>query len=80
MLDNASEVSKPNQMDTHPYNAGREEMREQAIAFIYNRYIYYRTFFGKESQTALELKSIILDLREDQAKEQEKTTYTSIEE
>jgi len=50
------------------------------LAFIYERYCYYRTFFGKESQTALELKRIILDIREDQAKEEEKNNYTSIDE
>jgi hypothetical protein len=58
-------------MGTHPYQAGRDECREQLLAFIYDRYIYNRTFFGKESQVALELKRIILDIREDQAKEME---------
>jgi len=80
MLDTDTEASKPNQMDTHPYKAGKDDMREQLLAFIYERYCYYRTFFGKESQTALELKRIILDIREDQAKEEEKNNYTSIDE
>ena len=52
-------------------------MREQLIAFIYERYCYNRTFFGKESHVALELKRIILDIREDQALELEKQTSTS---
>jgi len=80
MLDKAVKVSKPNQMETHPYTTGRDEMREQIIAFVYERYCYYRTFFGRESATALELKQIILELREDQAKEQEKLTSTATDE
>ena len=59
-------------METHPYNTGRDEMREQVLAFIYDRYCYNRTFFGKDSHVALELKRLILDIREDQAHEQEK--------
>jgi len=58
--------------NTHPYNAGRDECREQLLALIYDRYIYNRTFHGKESQVALELKRLILDIREDQYAEQEK--------
>jgi len=50
------------------------------LAFIYERYCYYRTFFGKESQTALELKRIILDIREDQAKEIENIKSTATDE
>ena len=68
-----TEASKPNlDMETHPYTQGKDEMREQLIAFIYDRYCYNRTFFGKDSQVALELKRLILDIREDQAHEQEK--------
>jgi hypothetical protein len=63
--------AKPD-METHPYNTGRDEMREQVLAFIYDRYCYNRTFFGKDSHVALELKRLILDIREDQAHEQEK--------
>lgn len=59
-------------METHPYQAGRDECREQLVALIYDRYIYNRTFHGKESQVAMELKRLILDIREDQAHEQEK--------
>jgi hypothetical protein len=58
--------------NTHPYQAGRDECREQLVALIYDRYIYNRTFHGKESQVAMELKRLILDIREDQAIEQEK--------
>ena len=80
MLDNGIKPPKPNQMETHPYTTGRDEMREQLLAFIYDRYCYYRTFFGKESETALELKRIILDIREDQAKEIEKLNLTATDE
>ena len=58
--------------NTHPYQAGRDECREQLVALIYDRYVYNKTFHGKESQVALELKRLILDIREDQAKEQER--------
>jgi hypothetical protein len=56
-------------VNTNDYTAGRDEMREQLIAFIYERYIYNRTFFGRESQVALELKRLILDIREDHGNE-----------
>jgi hypothetical protein len=63
-------------METNPYEAGQNDMREQLLAFIYERYIYNRTFFGKDSQVALELKRLILDIREDQAHEQDKLIQT----
>ena len=80
MLDKDIKPPKPNQMETHPYTTGRDEMREQVLAYIYERYCYYRTFWGKESETALELKRIILDIREDQALEQEKINSTATDE
>ena len=80
MLDKYIKTPKPNQMETHPYTTGKDEMREQVLAYIYERYCYYRTFFGKESETALELKRIILDIREDQALEQEKINSTATDE
>jgi len=58
-------------MNTSAQDAARDEMREQIIALTYHKYVYFRTFFGKEDQTALALKGLILDIREDQAKEQE---------
>jgi hypothetical protein len=67
-----TEATKPNlDMETHPYSQGREIMREELLAFIYDRYCYNRTYFGKDSQVALELKRLILDIREDQANEME---------
>jgi hypothetical protein len=65
-------------METNPYEAGKNDMREQLLAFIYERYIYNRTFFGKDSQVALELKRLILDIREDQAHEQDKLIQTEV--
>ena len=64
----------------HPYIAGKNDMREQLLAFIYERYCYNRTFFGKESQVAMELKRIILDVREDQAQDNEIQESTSTDE
>jgi len=60
----------------NPYDAGKNDMREQIIAFIYTRYVYNKTFFGKDSQAAQEIRRIIEDLREDQAIEQEKQNNT----
>jgi hypothetical protein len=57
-------------MTTHPFDLGREEMREQIVALIYERYIHFRTFNGKESEQALILKNLIHSIRDDQANEQ----------
>lgn len=78
-LDDITQENKPKHMD-HPYIAGKNDMREQLLAFIYERYCYNRTFFGKESQVAMELKRIILDVREDQAQDNEIQESTSTDE
>jgi hypothetical protein len=68
-----TKASKPNLvMETHPYETGRNDMREQIIAYIYTRYVYNKTFFGKDHHATGEIRRIIEDLREDQANEQEK--------
>jgi hypothetical protein len=52
------------------YTQGREEMREQIISFIYERYyLYNRNFFGKDSESAMQIKNLIHDLRDMQAQE-----------
>jgi len=56
-------------MTTNPFESGRDEMREQIVSLIYERYIYCRTFFGRESETALMLKNIIHSIRDDQAQD-----------
>jgi hypothetical protein len=56
-------------MTTNPFDSGREEMREQIVALIYERYVYHRTFHGQESELALTLKNLIHSIRDDQAKE-----------
>jgi len=56
-------------MTTHPFESGRQEMREQIVALIYERYIYLRTFHGKESELALTLKNLIHSIRDEEAKE-----------
>jgi hypothetical protein len=53
-------------------------MREQLLALIFDRYCYNKTFHGKESQVALELKRLILDIREDQAHEQTAATEEEV--
>jgi len=56
-------------MTTNPFESGRQEMREQIVALIYERYIYLRTFHGKESELALTLKNLIHSIRDEEAKE-----------
>jgi hypothetical protein len=68
------------QMLTNPFDSGRDEMREQLLALIYERYIYNRTFHGADSQVAAELKRLIHDIREDQAVEMENRTTQQLEE
>jgi hypothetical protein len=59
-------------MDKNPYEAGRNDMREQLIAFLYERYCYNKTFFGRDHHATQEIRRIIEDIREDQFHEQEK--------
>lgn len=44
-------------------------MREQIVALIYERYIHFRTFNGRESEQALILKNLIHTIRDAEAKE-----------
>jgi len=39
------------------------------VALIYDRYIYHRTFHGKDSELALAHKLLIQTIRDNQAKE-----------
>jgi hypothetical protein len=66
-------------MTTSGYDAGRDEMREQIIALIYDRYIYHRTFHGKESELALAHKLLIHTIRDEQEKELQKNQETENE-
>jgi hypothetical protein len=56
-------------MTTNSFDSGREEMREQIVALIYERYVYHRTFHGQESELALTLKNLIHSIRDQEAKE-----------
>lgn len=58
-------------METHPYDAGKAEATELIVALIYDRYLYHRTFHGKESELALAHKHLIHTIRDMQAE-----TYT----
>jgi uncharacterized membrane protein YgaE (UPF0421/DUF939 family) len=51
------------------YEQGRQDMREQLVAFLYTQYIHYRTFHGGESEQAMILKNIIKEIRHDQENE-----------
>jgi len=56
-------------MTTNLFESGGEEMREQIVALIYERYIHFRTFNGRESEQALILKNLIHTIRDAEAKE-----------
>jgi hypothetical protein len=56
-------------MQTPPFEAGKIEATEQIVALIYERYIYFRTFFGKDSDQALAFKNLIHSVRDMQAQE-----------
>jgi len=64
-------------MNNHEYNkgyaAGRHDMREQILAFIYeHHYLYLRKWWGKDADSTMMIKNMILEIREDQAQELEK--------
>jgi len=56
-------------MQTPPFEAGKIEATEQIVSLIYERYIYFRTFFGKDSDQALAFKNLIHSVRDMQAQE-----------
>jgi len=59
-------------METHPFDAGKLEATEQIVSLIYDRYLYHRTFHGKDSELALAHKYLILSIRDLQAEQMEK--------
>jgi len=58
-------------MKTHPFDEGKAEATEQIVSLIYNRYMYYRTFYGKDSEITLSYKNLIHSIRDAQAEEME---------
>jgi len=57
-------------MDCHnQYEQGKIEATEQIVSLIYERYIYHRTFHGKDSEIALAHKNLIHTIRDMQAEE-----------
>jgi len=49
---------------------GRQEMLEEVISLVYERYFMYnRTFHGADSERTAQFKNLIHDLREMQAQE-----------
>jgi len=76
-VDTSTKPANPEHMENiNPYEAGKNDMREQLVSFIYERYCYNKTFFGKEHHATQEIRRIIEDIREDQAVEQEKLKHT----
>jgi hypothetical protein len=56
------------------YSAGRHDMREQILAYIYeHHYLFLRKYHGKEADCTIMVKNMIHDIRADQAVEMEKT-------
>lgn len=54
-------------MEPSQFTAGKLEATEQIVSLVYNRYLYFRTFFGKESEQALAFKNLIHSIRDWQA-------------
>jgi hypothetical protein len=55
----------------NPHDAGRLEATEQIVSLIYDRYLYHRTFHGRDSELALAHKHLILSIRDMQAETME---------
>jgi hypothetical protein len=55
----------------NPFDQGKLEATEQIVALIYDRYMYHRTFHGKESELALAHKLLIQTIRDAQATDME---------
>jgi len=53
----------------NPFEQGKVEATEQIVSLIYERYIYHRTFHGKDSEIALAHKNLIHTIRDMQAEE-----------
>jgi hypothetical protein len=56
-------------MKPSPFNAGKAEAIEVIISLIYERYLYHRTFHGRESELALSHKNLIHTIRDMQSEE-----------
>ena len=56
-------------MKSPSYTAGQIEATEQIISLIYERYLYHRTFHGKDSELALAHKHLIHTIRDMQAQD-----------
>lgn len=51
------------------YQNGRDEMREQIIALIYERYCFFKKHFGRDVEVTGAFKNLINDLRYDHENE-----------
>jgi hypothetical protein len=58
-------------METNPFDAGKLEATELIVSLIYDRYLYHRTFHGKDSELALSHKHLIQTIRDLQAEQME---------
>ena len=65
-------------MNTHPYDSGRNDMREQIVSYLYEKYCFYKKWHGADAVVSQSIKELILDIREDQAHEQEATREEEI--
>ncbi len=55
----------------NPFDQGKLEATEQIVALIYDRYLFHRTFHGKDSELALAHKNLIHTIRDAQADDME---------
>lgn len=62
-----SEQGDSTHITMNPFDQGKLEATEQIVALIYDRYMYHRTFHGKDSELALAHKLLIQTIRDAQA-------------
>lgn len=65
----------PPHIKMNPFDKGRLEATEQIVALIYERYLYHRTFHGKDSEIALAHKNLIHSIRDAQAIDMEEESW-----
>jgi hypothetical protein len=76
-VDLSTKPANPKHMENiHPYEAGKNDMREELLALAYDKYCFLKKWHGKDSVVCDALKGFILDVREAQALEIEKAQQT----
>lgn len=76
-VDSSTKPANSKHMENiHPYEAGKNDMREELLALAYDKYCFLKKWHGKDSVVCDAFKGFILDVREAQALEIEKAQQT----